>query len=138
MPTEYRMMQKPMESKKSMIIIINIDELIRDLLGWLIRAAGHDVRTYDSGLDYLDDAARDDRPDCVILDTHMLGISGLEMYGILKTQYPNLPVIFITGYPDHTIAEKSRALESQGFFTRPLDTNAILNCIDGAIASSGA
>lgn len=118
-------MQNFMAPKQSTVIVINIDEAIRDFLEWLIQSAGHKVRTYDSGLGYLDDAVRDGRPDCVILDPHMPEISGFELYGIIKTQYPEAPITFVTGHADQIMTEKALTLEPQGFFTKPLDTNAI-------------
>ena len=65
-------------------------------------------------------------------------INGLELYGILKNRHPDIAVIFITGYPDQHLAEKARTLEAKGFFTKPLDTDAVLECIDKAVAASGA
>ncbi|MEJ2381191.1 MAG: response regulator [Gammaproteobacteria bacterium] len=116
------------------MIVIDDDEAMRHSLEWLIRSSDHNVLSYDSGLSYLDNAMRAVKPDCIILDIHMPEINGVEMYGILKTQYPDVSVIFITGRPDQVMAEQARALGSQGFFTKPLDTDAILNCIDKAIA----
>lgn len=137
MPVRYRMMQELRIAKKSTVIVIDNDEAMRHSLEWLIRSSGHDVRSYDSGPRYLDDAVQAGRPDCVILDIHMPEMNGLELYGILKTQYPDVAVVFITGYPEQIMAEKARALESKGFFTKPLDTDALLGCVDKAIASSG-
>ncbi len=115
------------------IVVIDNDEGMRHSLEWLIGSLGHDVLAYDSGLHYLGDAVKSGRPDCIILDIHMPEANGVELYGMLKTQYPDVPMIFITGYPDQAMAEKARVLESEGFFTKPLDTDALLDCIDQAI-----
>jgi two-component system response regulator FixJ len=118
-----------------MVVIIDDDEAMRHSLEWLIASAGHAVLGYASARDYLDDGGRDGNPDCVILDVHMPEINGLEMYGILKDRHPDLAVIFITGYPDQTLAEQARNLDATRFFTKPLDTDAILNCIDELIGT---
>lgn len=124
-------------SEQATVVVIDNDSAVRHSLEWIIRSSGHDVQSYDSGLSYLDVAVRDGRPDCVVLDTHISEITGCELYGILKTQYPDVPVIFITGYPEQSIAEKARTLESRRFFTKPLNMDALLNCIDRAISPSG-
>lgn len=134
----YGMMREPHITRESTVIVIDNDEAMRHSLEWLIRSSGHNVLTYESGKSYLDHATQAGKPDCIILDIHMPEINGLEMYGILKTQYPDVSVIFITGYPDQIMAEQARELESQGVFSKPLDTDAILNCIEKLIASSGA
>jgi two-component system, LuxR family, response regulator FixJ len=127
-------MDKQGTPEKATVVVIDNDEAMRHSLEWLIASSGHDVVAYDSGLCYLDDAAETGRPDCVVLDIHMPEINGLELYGILKTQYPDVAVIFITGFPDQVMAENARALESKGFFTKPLDTDALLDCINKAVA----
>jgi two-component system, LuxR family, response regulator FixJ len=127
-------MDKQGTSEKATVVVIDNDEAMRHSLEWLIGSSGHNVLTYDSATSYLNDAGRAGKPDCVILDIHMPEINGLEIYGMLKTQYPDIPVIFITGFPDQIMAEKARALDSTGFFTKPLDTDALLDCIDKAVA----
>lgn len=122
---------------KPAVIVIDNDEAMRHSLEWLIRSSGHEVLSYDSAKSYLGDTARAGKPGCVILDIHMPEINGLEMYGILKNQHPDVSVIFITGYPNQILADKARLLEAKGFFTKPLDTDALLACIDKAVASSG-
>lgn len=120
--------------KKATIVVIDNDEAVLHSLEWLVKSSGHDVLSYDSGLRYLDDAVQAGRPDCIIMDIHMPEINGLELYGIIKTHHPDIPVIFITGFPDQIMAEKARTLQSKGFFTKPLDTDALLDCIDKAVA----
>lgn len=121
-------------SKQATVVVIDNDEAVRHSLEWLVKSSGHDVRAYNSGLHYLDDAVQAGRPDCVVLDIHMPEINGLELYGIIKTRYPDIPIIFISGFPDQVMAEKARTLQSKGFFTKPLDADALLDCIDRAVA----
>jgi FixJ family two-component response regulator len=126
------------ENKKPTVVVIDNDDAMRHSLEWLIRSSGHSVLGYESAKSYLGDSARGGRPDCVVLDIHMPEINGLELYGMLKREYPDIAVIFITGYPDQHLAEQARTLEAKGFFTKPLDTDAVLECIDKAVAASGA
>lgn len=120
--------------KSATVILIDGEESTRHSLEWLIQSLGHNVHAYDSGLSYLDAAVGSDRPDCMILDTHMQEINGLELYGIMKTQYPDLPVIFVTGLPDQPIAQKARSIDSTGFFIKPVDSDALAACLGQALA----
>ena len=131
-------MQERQAKHRPMVVVIDDDEAMRHSLEWLILSSGHAVLGYASAQSYLDDTGRDGTPDCVILDVHMPEINGLELYGILKDRHPDMAVIFITGYPDQALAEKARSLEATRFFTKPLDTDAILACIDAAIADVGS
>jgi FixJ family two-component response regulator len=125
-------------SKLSRIIVIDNNDATRHSFERLIGSSGHTVSVYASGLRYLDDAVRDGRPDCVILNTDISEITALELFGILKTQYPDLPIIFFAGNPDRLLADEARALGPRRIFTNPLNTDAILNCIGEALAPSNA
>ncbi len=129
-------MHAPQTTKQASVAIIDNDDSVRHSLEWLTQTAGYDVHVYDSGLSYLDAAAEGYRPDCIVLDLYMPIINGLELYGIIKTQHPDIPIIFITGLPDQGISEKARALEATRFFTKPLEIDALLACIDKTLASS--
>ena len=60
-------------------------------------------------------------------------INGLELYALLKKQYPDISVIFVTGHPGQILAEKARRLDSKGFFTKPLNTDTLLHCIAASV-----
>ena len=119
---------------KPTIIVIDDDAAMRHSLQWLISSSGYDVHSYESAKSYLDDAMWDGRPDCVISDIHMSEMTGVELHGILKKRYPNVPVIFISGQHDLSV-DQARSLGSAGFFSKPLDTDAFLTSIHKAVAS---
>lgn len=48
--------------------------------------------------------------DCLLVDIHLDGLSGIELRHRLKTSHPALPVIFMTGLDDN--ATRRRALEA--------------------------
>ena len=121
-------------ARPSAVVVVDDDEAMRDSLMWLIGSCGHQAIGYASGPSYLESAAGADDPDCVILDIHMPEMSGLELYRILKARRPDLPVIFITGYPEQGLAQTARRLKAEGFFTKPLDTDALLGCLERILA----
>ena len=129
-------MQERLAQHSAMVVVIDDDEAMRHSLEWLLHSSGHRVQCYASAQGYLDDSGRDGDPACVIVDVHMPDINGVELYGMLKDRDPDLAVIFVTGYPDQALAEKARSLDATRFFTKPLDTDAILSCIDEAIAAT--
>lgn len=118
---------------KTTVIVVDDDEAVRHSLEWLLKSWNYHVLSYDSATNYLRDSARSGRPGCIILDIHMPEINGLELYAILKKQYPDISVIFVTGHPGQILAEKARRLNSQAVFTKPLDTDALLHCIAASV-----
>ena len=57
------------------VAIVDDEEGIRKALSRLLRASGLDAESYANGQEFLD-AAAEHRPDCVVLDLHMPGMSG--------------------------------------------------------------
>jgi FixJ family two-component response regulator len=112
------------------VVIIDDDAGACDSLQWLVQSAGYTTRCYPSGKAYLDSAKADERPACVILDVHMSGMSGIEVFSALKARYPDIPIVFVTGYPDQALARKARALKAEGFFAKPLDTSGLLRQLE--------
>jgi FixJ family two-component response regulator len=122
--------------KNSTVVIIDDDEAVRESLGWLLRFSGHVVAGYDSAVTYLNVGRKLGRPDCVVVDIHMPQMNGLECYQEIKGQFPDVPVVFITGDPGQTLAKQAEALEPMNFFAKPLDTQKLLSRINEAVTSS--
>ncbi|MBI5444033.1 MAG: response regulator [Deltaproteobacteria bacterium] len=91
------------------------DDSIRFLLKEELLADGHEVHTAADGPSALR-AVEDGRPDVVVLDIKMPGMSGLEVLERLKRDDPRLPVFLLTAYADHR-ADASR-YGADGYFVK--------------------
>jgi len=82
-----------------MIILIDDDDATRDALRLLLECEGLlPVRDFASCEAFL--AAEElAHPDCVILDIHMPGMTGLELLERLRARGANIPAILMTGDP---------------------------------------
>ena len=77
-------------------------------------------------------------PDCLVLDFHIPGMSGLELMRELKASGRRIPTVVITA--DDT-AETRRCCEAAGasaYLRKPLDDRLLLNAISSAIAQGRA
>lgn len=81
------------------IHVVDDDESFLRAVARLIRASGHEVRTYASAADLLGGCEVGDRG-CVISDLRMPGMNGLEMQEALARAGHLMPVIFLTGNGD--------------------------------------
>src|SRR5437764_8452840 len=80
------------------ILIVDDEEVLRDVLDAVLRREGFDVVMAASGeqaLAVLDD---DDAIDLVILDIMLPGISGIDTLRAMRISNPNLPVLIITAF----------------------------------------
>jgi CheY-like chemotaxis protein len=82
------------------ILVVDDDSLVLTNTAAMIEDLGHNVLPVDSGAEALALLRRDDTPDLVITDQVMPHMSGLQLAEIIKSEWPDLPVIIATGYAD--------------------------------------
>ena len=78
-----------------LIGIIDDSELYRDALDSLFRSAGYRTILFESA-DAFIASTRNDEPDCLILDYHMPGTTGLALARRLATMNNSAPFIMVS------------------------------------------
>ncbi|MFO0387713.1 MAG: response regulator transcription factor [bacterium] len=106
------------------VFVVDDDEAVRDSLKWLLEANGYRIETFDSAERFLlhFDSKR---IGILILDVRMPGMGGLELQERL-TDLGNglhfyLPIIFITGHGDVTMAVNTMKKGAVDFIEKPFD-----------------
>jgi DNA-binding NtrC family response regulator len=56
----------------------------------------------------------------VITDMRMPNMTGLELLKEVKTRYPKLPVVIISGYSVGELADQTEGIKADGFLGKPL------------------
>ena len=80
------------------ILIVDDEEVLRDVLDAVLRREGFDVVPAASGEEALSVLDGDENIDLVILDIMLPGISGIDTLRAVRIANPNLPVIVITAF----------------------------------------
>ena len=91
------------------ILLGDDDPEVRFALGMLLREAGHEVLEADGCSGILDTAAGR-RPDLVVTDVNMPGMSGVELMEQLRGTRPGTPIIAMTGGGMHQTPELAATL----------------------------
>jgi FixJ family two-component response regulator len=110
------------------IAVVDDEAPVRKALGRLLRSAGFVVTTFGSGNEFLDSLAVR-RPDCVILDLHLPGLSGLEIQQLLSQKQISVPCIIITGKDEPGTAERALACGSAAYLRKPVEEETLLSTI---------
>ena len=118
-----------------MISVVDDDQSVRKALGRLIRSAGYEATLYESAEAFLAASAATES-ECLILDVHLPGKSGLELQAELAESGKSHPIVFITAYDDERA--RSQAIDSGAveFLRKPLDSERVLEAIQKALESS--
>jgi two-component system response regulator PilR (NtrC family) len=80
------------------ILIVDDEEVLRDVLDAVLRREGFDVAMAASGEEALSVLDDHDDIDLVILDIMLPGISGIDTLRAMRISNPSLPVIIITAF----------------------------------------
>jgi FixJ family two-component response regulator len=116
------------------IAIVDDEEPVRKALKRLLLASGFEVESYGSGKDFLESRAR--APDCLILDMHMPGMTGLQVIDALRSAGRDLPTVIITAYDAPEVSAQCRAAGVSAYLRKPLDERVLLNSISASLARS--
>lgn len=117
------------------IAVVDDDASVRKSLGRLLRGAGFDVETFDSAEAFL---ARDpgSRPDCLVLDISLGGMSGLELRAELAQAGSRIPIVFITAHDDAATLRGLREAPETPCLRKPFDESLLFEAIGTAMGEA--
>jgi FixJ family two-component response regulator len=113
---------------------VDDDSSVRTAVSRLLRAAGYEVRTYESAGEFLM-AEGVKGPTCVVLDVHMPGPSGLDLQKKLASGDDAIPIIFLTGHGDIPMSVRAMRAGAVDFLTKPVKRDVLLNAVRTALAA---
>jgi CheY-like chemotaxis protein len=111
--------------------LVEDDPFIRHALMSLLRSAGLHVEAFASAEAFLDHASRA-CVDCLILDVHLPGMSGLALQRTLTERQVPTPIIFLTGHDDPTLARQAQDAGAIAWLTKPVQGEDLLHAITEA------
>jgi FixJ family two-component response regulator len=123
-----------MQSKSSLVAIVDDDDLMRSALQGLLKAVGLPSRAFASAEEFLN-SGQQHQTACLIADIRMSGISGLELQARLNAEHCRIPTIFITAHGDAQMRMQALRAGAVEFLTKPFDDEALLESVQAALES---
>jgi DNA-binding response OmpR family regulator len=99
------------------VLVVEDERTIADSVAARLRAEGFTVRIAGDGPDAVD-AARQMRPDLVVLDVMLPGFDGLEVCRRIQAERP-VPVLMLTARDDETDLLVGLAVGADDYLTKP-------------------
>lgn len=107
------------------ILIVDDEKSICKSLGSILVDEGYEILTAGSGEEAMK-VIEEDPPQLVILDIWLPGIDGIETLKVIKSRYPQIRVIMISGHGTIETAVKATKLGAFDFFEKPLSMEKII------------
>jgi CheY-like chemotaxis protein len=122
------------------ILVIEDDEILRELVAEWLAAAGYRVRVAAEGNAGLA-AVRDRPPALVVTDIHMPGVGGAAVILELKRTHPAVPVIAISAHfrcGDGLTSEAVLVLGAVRALAKPFRRNEMIEAVADLVGPAGA
>jgi FixJ family two-component response regulator len=111
--------------------VIDDDDAVRSSLRFLFRSVNLPAVTYASAQEFLAQH-QTEQPGCAVVDVRMPGMSGLELQKELNLRGATIPIIFITGHGDISMAVEAMQLGAFDFLPKPFRDQDLLDRVQRA------
>jgi two-component system nitrogen regulation response regulator NtrX len=121
----------------SEILIVDDEEDIRDLISGILRDEGYETRIAADS-DAALAAVRQRRPHLVVLDIWLQGskLDGIQVLEELQRDYPDLPVLMISGHGTIETAVASIKKGAYDFVEKPFKVDRLIHLVGRALESA--
>jgi two-component system, LuxR family, response regulator FixJ len=119
------------------IFVVDDDDAVRDSLKLLLESYGMTVEDYSSTAEFARSYRRREHQ-CLILDQHLPGSTGLDFLSSVDGARADLPVILVTGRGDRALRARAERLGVSAYLEKPVSDGVLIAEIERALARGKA
>jgi two-component system, NtrC family, response regulator AtoC len=110
---------------KQSILVVDDDKSIRDYLATFLTSRGFHVDTLGSGDEAIDRLASGYSPTMILLDVMLPGKDGIEVLSSVKSIYPSIPIIILSGVGQIKTVVEAMKTGAADYLTKPFEEEAL-------------
>jgi len=108
--------------------VVDDDQAILKSISRLLGAKGYQVKTFQSGKEFLDNR-QPGAVGCAIIDMYMPGLSGLDVQRELVSANVDCPIIFLSGASEVPVGIRAMKSGAIDFLTKPFDAQDLITAV---------
>ncbi len=124
-----------MHTSTPIVFVVDSNISVRQSLTMLIQSAGWQSQTFASATEFLAHK-KSPVPSCLILDSSLPDLNGLEVQERVSSERGDLPIIFLSSQVDISMAVKAIRRGALEFLIKPFDPGVLLNAVRHGIKRS--
>ena len=124
---------RPIELPQSKVYLLDDDPVITFLLTDLVESVHLPYAVFPNATTFLEQEDLAKLAGCIVTDVRMPGMSGLELQDELRYQNIDLPIIFISSYPEVPTVVRAMRGGALDFFQKPFSTQQVLDRIQDGL-----
>ncbi len=129
-----------MHDTKGRILVVDDDHDSRMIIAHQLEKAGYDVVEAADGEQGIQAMQCGDNAlliDIIICDIRMPKVNGVEAIEYFRAQFPSIPIIVITGFPDMQLAVSLLKKGVLEYLVKPIETKELLDTVNNAMVVRG-
>ena len=119
--------------KQLTVAIVDDDESVLDAVKTVLEDQDWIANTYSSGEAFLADY-KQLKPDCLILDSRLPGMSGLEVASKIRDSHNNIPIIVLTAYPNTPQTLAINEVSASELMVKPVSAMALIERVEKLVS----
>lgn len=118
------------------ILVVDDDEEVRKTIRLQLKGTGLEVIEAEDGKKGIEvlDAENVTIVDAILCDVRMPNINGVEAVSYFRREYPSIPVIVLTGFPDVKLAVDFMKQGVVEYLVKPVEKTKLVDVITKAIS----
>jgi len=120
-----------MTEPKPIVYIVDDEPAVREMIELMLDSVGYQTQSFPDALTFLDNYQ--DRHGCILLDIRMPNMSGMVLQQKLNEANVLLPIIFVTGHGDITMAVEAMQNGAFDFMEKPFREFDLLSRVEKAL-----
>jgi FixJ family two-component response regulator len=122
-----------MQKRVTTVAVVDDDPSMLKAAAELMEARGYSASLFTSAEEFLD-SGEAAYVDCLLLDIHLGGLSGIELRQQVSRSQPGLPVIFMTALDDEAIRQQALRVGCVACLRKPFAARELIDAIDRAVS----
>ena len=111
------------------IMVVDDEPFIRDVMNDFLCIHGYFVTSYGSGEDAVSEMT-ELKPDMILLDIWMPGMSGMETLEKIKQINNQVGVIMLSAFGDEDTVKEAMHMGADFYLQKPIEFNKLLEILD--------
>jgi two-component system, chemotaxis family, chemotaxis protein CheY len=118
------------------VLVADDEPLVRSVVRMVLEKAGYEVLEAENGDQAIEAISTGENRlvmDAIICDIRMPKINGIEAIRYFQEQYPHVPIIVLTGYPDTGMAVSLMRQNVLDYLIKPVDAQRLQTAVANAV-----
>ncbi|WP_051971317.1 response regulator [Massilia sp. 9096] len=129
-------------SRKGLVLVVDDEEDIRTVTAEVLQVPGYTVlQAADApqALRQLQEQGGQRLPDMLVTDIGLSnGMNGRQLADQVRTQWPQLPVLMVTGYAESTVMKNETLPAQVELLTKPFAMHALVGKVEAMLATAAS